>query len=104
MWRNQRVSFGVRVDAVADAEKLHHRQQGAWLTRYRWHTQLTARSQQAELAGICEGLHSCDWHRALDIDVGANDDRRLATEFERYTLEVAGLGANNALAGLGRSG
>src|SRR6202011_4180627 len=58
----------------------------------------------AALAVIEEDRAGGAGNRRLDVRVTEDDGRRLAAEFERYLLKVAGRGFDNELADCGRSG
>ena len=63
-----------------------------------------ARARRAALALVVEDRVGGAGDREIEIGIGEDDRRRLAAEFERDALEVAGRRLDDQLADLGRAG
>ena len=62
------------------------------------------RAGAADLAGIGEHRHRRARHRRVEIGIGEHDVGRLAAEFQRHALEIAGRRPDDRLAGDVRAG
>jgi len=63
-----------------------------------------ARAGAAALAVVEEDGAGGAGNRRFDIGIAEDDRRRLAAQFQRYLLQIAGGGLDDELADLGRSG
>ena len=62
------------------------------------------RAGAADLAGIGEYRHRRAGHRRIEIGIGEHDVGRLAAEFERHALQIAGRRPDDGLPGDMRAG
>src|SRR5262245_2878153 len=97
--RDQRPNLGIRISATSDCQRLRDLRDLPNQIVVDAPLYKEACPRTANLARVTEARHRCPWYGRGKFAISKDDVRRLATEFERHTFEIARRGADDELAG-----